>query len=196
MENRMKTKKKRGRAGQHKAKQRGAGHLLRLTTNMLITVVAALFLVNYAASPLRQEGYSMEPGIKAQSVVLINRLQYRLREPQRFDVAAYSLDGEKKLQIKRIVGLPGEEIQIKGGVLYINGTAIDFPQDMGTIEIAGRAKEPILLGEDEYFVLGDNPSRSQDSRFENTGNIKREQLAGKAWFWADSVLEFGFLTGN
>lgn len=187
----MKTKKKQGRAKQSRAKR-----LLRLATNMLIMVAAALFLVNYVADPLRQEGYSMEPRIKAQAVVLINHLQYRLQEPQRFDVAAYSLDGEKKLQIKRIVGLPGEEIQIKGGMLYINGTAIDLPQDMGAIEIAGRAKEPVLLGEDEYFVLGDNPSRSQDSRFENTGNIKRGQLAGKAWFYAGSVFEFGFLTGN
>ena len=186
MQNRIKRQNKKSRARR----------FLSFVTNLLIMMTAALFLVYYVGYPVRQEGFSMEPEIGQQSVVLINRLCYRIREPQRFDVIAYSLEGEERLQIKRIVGLPGETIEIRDGKVYADGEMLKLPCETASVDIAGRAAEPVLLGRDEYFVLGDNPARSQDSRFESTGNIRREQITGRAWFYVGSLTECGFVPGG
>ncbi len=172
-----------------KTKKKTIRNLLRFSTNLLLMVVTALFIVNYAAYYVKENGYSMEPAVPQGSSVLVNRICYEITEPERFDVVAYR--GEKnKPELKRIVGLPGETVQIIEQKLYINGQilrGISYPEG---IEIAGRAAKPVVLGSDEYFVLGDNPQRSQDSRFENTGNIDKEQIIGKAWFYFKTVLNF------
>ncbi len=172
-----------------KTKKKTIRNLLQFITNLLLMVIVALFIVNYAAYHVREEGYSMMPSITQGSSVLVNKIWYQITEPKRFDVAAY-LGDENTIQLKRIVGLPGEMVQIVNQKLYINGELVTELKYEDGIEIAGRAAEPVILGADEYFVLGDNPQRSQDSRFENTGNIKREQLIGRAWFYIKSILDF------
>lgn len=166
---------------------------LRFVTNLLLMVTAALFIVNYAAYHVRETGYSMEPAVTQGSSVLVNRIWYAVKEPERFEVVAYRGDKDE-VQLKRIVGLPGETVQIKEQKLYVNGELlVGASEYIDDIEIAGRASKPVVLEEDEYFVIGDNPGRSQDSRFENTGSINREQMIGRAWFYLKSILDFGVI---
>ena len=84
-------------------------------------------------------------------------------------------------------------MQIVGGVVYVNGEVFDEAVSVSSIEEAGIASEPITLKEDEYFVLGDNRNNSEDSRFANIGNVRKEHIIGKVWFRIVSWNEFGFL---
>ena len=111
----------------------------------------------------------------------MNRLSYDFGEPDRFDVVVFQRD-DKKSNVKRVIGLPGEEIQIKGGLIYINGKRLETEnQELEQVALAGLAEEPIKLGEDEYFLLGDNRESSEDSRFANIGNVNKKQILGKVW---------------
>ena len=95
--------------------------------------------------------------------------------------------------IKRIVGLPGEMIQIKEGAVYINGKLLVDSYGNEPMEDAGLAKEEIILGKDEYFVLGDNRNNSEDSRFSDIGNISKKYIVGKIWFTVSPKCKIGFI---
>ena len=84
-------------------------------------------------------------------------------------------------------------MQIRDGLVYIDGEPLKEDK-MGEVSLAGRAAEPVRLGEKEYFLLGDNRSRSEDSRFPNIGNVKREQILGKVWFRMLPLLKLGFVS--
>jgi len=138
-------------------------------------------------------GDSMSPVLKNGNVVMINHFIYNIKDPSRGDIAAFQKDGDERYFVKRIVGLPGETVQIKDGLVYINGEALKEDK-MGEVSLAGRAAEPVRLGEKEYFLLGDNRSSSEDSRFPNIGNVKREQILGKVWFRMLPLLKLGFVS--
>jgi signal peptidase I len=110
----------------------------------------------------------------------VNKLDYRINEPKRLDPVAILLSNgsNSHYTVKRIVGCPGEKLQIIDGAVYINGTVVDcgFEEE---ILSAGLASYEIELGEDEYFIMGDNCNNSEDSRVANIGNIKRDQIVGK-----------------
>ena len=95
--------------------------------------------------------------------------------------------------VRRVVACPGDTIQIKEGVVYVNGEAYQEKITVASIEDAGVASEEIKLGTDEYFVLGDNRNNSEDSRYANIGNIKKEYIIGKVWFRVAPFKDFGFL---
>ena len=128
-------------------------------------------------------------------VVLVNRLVYNASKPKRGDIVAFKPNGNENTHysIKRIVGLPGETVQIKDGKVYINEEEVTqhiFAED---IEEAGIADEPLQLGGDEYFVMGDNHAGSDDSRMADIGNVKRSEIYGKVWFVASPGSDFGFV---
>ena len=89
--------------------------------------------------------------------------------------------GDNKTNVKRVIGLPGEEVLIQGGYIYINGERLEAEERLEQVSLAGLAESPVRLGEDEYFLLGDNRDSSEDSRFANVGNVKRTQILGKVW---------------
>ena len=89
---------------------------------------------------------------------------------------------DQKMNVKRVVGLPGETVQIKNDGIYIDGERLKEPAGPGRISLAGLAEKPIKLGAQEYFLLGDNRDSSEDSRFANIGNVSRDQIQGKVWF--------------
>ena len=96
--------------------------------------------------------------------------------------------------IKRIIGLPGETVQIdENGNIYINGELLEENYGAETIQNPGRAANPITLGDDEYFVMGDNRNNSKDSRSEEVGNVKRSQIIGRAWLRIWPLNKFGLL---
>lgn len=150
---------------------------------IIIVLALALALVYCAGMKVTVVGNSMEDTLVDGSQVLVNRFTYNLTDPKSGDVIVFLPNGNEKSHyyIKRVVGVPGDKVQIIDGVLYVNGELFD-EQDTEAIKNAGLAEEEITVGEDEYFVLGDNRNSSEDSRYANIGNIKKEYITGKAWF--------------
>ncbi len=136
--------------------------------------------------------FSMKPVLESGDVVLMNRLSYDIGKPNRLDVVVFEREGQQP-GIKRIIGLPGETVQIKNGSIYINGELLKAQDGLGEATIAGAAEYPVELGEDEYFLLGDNRESSEDSRFSGIGNIKRENLIGRVWLRFQPFSRLGFV---
>lgn len=150
---------------------------------IIAVILLAYFLVEYAAEKTTVVGESMETTLQEGDKVIINKLAYRFSKPKRFDVIVFKQSGKEHsyYNIKRIIGLPGETVQIKDGVVYINGEPITEKSAVDVINNPGLAVEPITLEDKEYFVLGDNRNLSEDSRFANIGNVVLDDIIGKAW---------------
>ena len=126
--------------------------------------------------------------------LIVDKISYRFRDPERFDIIVFPFQyKENTYYIKRIIGLPGETVQILDGDIYINGEVLEEDYGKETMVVSGRAVNEIQLGEDEYFVLGDNRNRSEDSRFEEVGNIKRSDIIGRAFIRIWPFSRFGLL---
>ena len=158
--------------------------ILQTLLYIVIVVLAVLFVVNFVAQRTRVSGPSMYPTLEDGDNLIVEKITYRFRDPERFDVIIFphEEDGEEVYFIKRIIGLPGETIQIDAeGNIYIDGELLEEEYGYETISNAGLASDPITLGEDEYFVMGDNRNNSLDSRYEEVGNILGEDIVGRAW---------------
>lgn len=160
--------------------------------DIVVVIALACFTVYGFGGRMEVNGGSMKPTLDSGDVVLINRLAYDLGTPKRFDIAVFSRT-DSELNIKRIIGLPGETVQIKNNKIYINGEILKAEGFLSMATIAGIAEYPIELGEDEYFLLGDNRESSEDSRFQSIGNVKRDQLVGKIWLRIEPFPEFGLI---
>ena len=150
---------------------------------ILIVLLVAFVLVYCAGMRVTRVGNSMESTVSDGSQILVNRFIYNVKSPKSGDVIVFLPNGNEKSHyyVKRVIGVPGDKVQIKSGLLYVNGELYDT-EDTDTIKNAGVAEEETTVGEDEYFVLGDNRNSSEDSRYANIGNIKKEYIKGKAWF--------------
>ena len=166
--------------------------LVNWVVDLVVVIAFACYLVYSVGSRVEVSGSSMNPVLNSGDVVLINRIVYDLGMPSRYDIAVFEKENSS-LNMKRIIGLPGETIQIKDNLVYINGKPLDADDALGQATIAGIAEFPIDLGVDEYFLLGDNRESSEDSRFSGIGTIKREQLTGKVWFKFQPIEEFGLI---
>lgn len=152
----------------------------------ILVVVAAVFLiVNYVGQRTQVSGSSMETTLHDGDNLIVDKISYRLHDPERFDIIVFPYKGassdKETFYIKRIIGLPGERVRIENGFIYINGELLDesYGKDNELILNPGRASQEIKLADDEYFVLGDNRNNSSDSR--EIGNIKKDDIEGKAW---------------
>lgn len=161
---------------------------------ILVLALAALTSYLFFSSVIVQES-SMSPTLENGDRVFINRLAYAVTGVRRGDVIAYrscsSID--TGIHIKRVIGLPGETVQIRDGLILINGSTYIESKDFPNITNAGLAAEGVTLGSDEYFVLGDNRNNSEDSRFADVGNIGRETILGKVWFRPQPLRSVGFV---
>ena len=157
--------------------------VLELVVATLIVVFLAFGITYVFGSRTGIIGDSMEEALPASSQVLINRFVYMVSAPKRGDVIVFLPYGNTNTHYytKRVVGLPGETIQIIEGRLYVDGYAAESQDEYDYIEDAGMADSPILLDEKEYFVLGDNRNSSEDSRSGNIGPVNRDNIIGKAW---------------
>lgn len=162
---------------------------------IILVIGIAFVLVYFVGEKTSVIGAAMEPTLYNKEEVIINKFIYKLTKPQREDVVVFQPNGNKNTHanIKRVVGLPGETIQIRNGVLYIDGKAYENEYVAVGIEEAGIADDEIVLGEDEYFVLGDNVNNSEDSRYANIGNVDKQDIVGKVWFCVSPVKKMGFV---
>ncbi len=157
--------------------KRVATRLKRRRFRIIAGVTASILLLYILLTQVLQfttiVGESMDPTYHNMQDVIINRCSYLFSTPKRSDVVSLNANGT--IYIKRIVGLPGETVDIKGGELYIDGALFDFEY----IGAKGDVTYPVVLGEDEYFVLGDNPDHSLDNRYADFGPITRDKIMGK-----------------
>jgi len=146
-------------------------------------VFLAYFITYYALEKTEMPGISMENTLFDGDAIIINKLSYRFSDPKRFDVIVFKQSGKEHsyYNIKRIIALPGETIQIKDGIIYINDEPLEEIINVDEMKNYGLADEPITLEENEYFVLGDNRNNSEDSRFASVGTIRRDEIIGKAF---------------
>ncbi len=167
--------------------------LVVFETLVQIAVVSTLglFIAKYLFFSSTTVSRSMEPTVAPNSVVFINQTAYVFTKPERFDVVAFSRNGEEDsdILVRRVISLPGETIRIERGVVYINGSPLDISAYASEITSDGIAKNPIRLGENEYFVLGDTPANSEDSRSSTIGTVSMKYIRGRVWLAAQSVTE-------
>ena len=159
-----------------------------------VLILGIVLAVGYGKITVMQEG-SMDPTLNAGDVLLVDRMAYRFSTPKRGDIIVYKTSDDKKASthIKRIIGLPGETIQIKDGQILIDGETYQENGEFPGIENAGVAETKVALDSGEYFVLGDNRNNSEDSRYADMGNIKKRNIIGKVWFIASPWSRFGFV---
>lgn len=153
------------------------------TVLYLLLVVALTFLfVQFVAQRTHVNGDSMNMTLEDGDNLIVDKISYRFKDPERFDIIVFPYEyKENTYYIKRIIGMPGETVQIKDGMVYINGEMLSEGYGKEIMQYAGVASDPIELGEDEYFVLGDNRNNSSDSRDPSVGNVDGDQIIGKAF---------------
>ena len=151
---------------------------------ILIIVGATYLIVTFVGQRTRVSGDSMESALHNGDNLIVDKISYRFREPERYEIIVFPYKyQENTFYIKRIIGLPGETVQVKKGEVYVNGKLLGEEYGLEKIEEGkeGLAIDPITLGEDEYFVLGDNRNHSSDSRDPSVGVLTKDDLIGRAW---------------
>lgn len=160
-----------------------------------ITLVIAFTFVYFVGLRTSVIGQSMADTLSNGDQILVNRFIYKVTDPKPNDLIVFLPNGNEKSHyyVKRVIAVPGDTVQIKSGAVYVNGELFEEEVDVSAMEEAGLAADEIKLEEDEYFVLGDNRNNSEDSRYANIGNVKKEYMIGKAWFVVSPFKKFGFL---
>lgn len=157
-------------------------------------IVLTWFILTFVGQRTVVEGRSMNSTLNNRDNLIVEKISYRFHDPERFDIIVFPPYDTKEYYIKRIIGLPGETIQIDGeGNIYINGELLEEEYGLEPIKNPGRAIEPVVLGDDEYFVMGDNRNNSVDSRDSRVGNVKRDAIIGRAWVRIWPLSDFGLL---
>ena len=163
--------------------------------SLAIVICLAYVLVAFFGIRTNVVGQAMEQTLEDNDEILVNKFAYIVSKPKAGDVVVFLPNGNKKSHyyIRRVVAVPGDTVQVKDGALYVNDEIYKEKVDVASMEDAGIAADPIKLGNDEYFVLGDNRNNSEDSRYANIGNVKKEYIIGKAWFRFAGIGDFGMI---
>ena len=151
---------------------------------ILLVCLLAFVTVFYFGRQVRNSGDSMRPAVLNDDIVLVNRMIYDASKPKRGDIIVFKPNGNENARsyIKRIIGLPGETVQIKDGKIYIDGKILEEDYETTAIEDAEPPRRRLTWAATNNFVLGDNRKNSEDSRMADIGNVKRSEIEGKAWF--------------
>lgn len=158
--------------------------ILELLVGGVVAVFLAFVMVFSVGMRTSVIGNSMEPALYNGQEILMNRIIYRLSMPKRGDVIVFLPNGNQNshFYVKRVVGLPGETVQIREGRVYIDGVLLNEDESFDKMSDPGIAQNEVILASDEFFVLGDNRNSSEDSRSGNIGAVKKDNIIGKAWF--------------
>lgn len=155
-----------------------------ITAAEVVTVILAAFLItHHGLETFTVSGQYMSPTLKNGDRILVNKMSYRIHSVRRNDIVVVRQSGSEHnyYSAERVIGLPGEKVQIKNGSVYIDGKRLKEKFAFPVMENGGLALEPVTLDTGEYFVLCDNRNNGEDSRNANVGNIVRDNIVGKAW---------------
>ena len=169
--------------------------LLSISVYLLLVLFAAYLIVTYVGQRTQVSGSSMEATLSDEDHLIVDKISYRFADPERFDIIVFPFQHDKETYyIKRIIGLPGETVQIdEEGNIYIDEELLEESYGREVIQEPGAAAEPLTLREGEYFVLGDNRNASSDSRDPSVGMIQREDIVGRAWLRIYPFDKVGFI---
>ncbi|MCQ2507077.1 MAG: signal peptidase I [Lachnospiraceae bacterium] len=157
----------------------------------VLFAVCLYVIPNFVIERTLVDGSSMESTLLDGENVMVEKVSRYFKAVDRFDVIVFRPDGKNVDYIKRVIGLPGETVQIKGATIYIDGEPLTEFYGKDAISYPGRAFEAITLAENEYFVLGDNRRISEDSRYDIVGNVRLDQIVGKAFIRVSPISKFG-----
>lgn len=181
---------------QNKEEKRSKKSIIAELLIYIVLLLTCIYIVpEYVVQRTVVDGESMMNTLMDKESLIVNKLAYKLGSPDRFDIVTFypfAPEDTEDIFVKRIIGLPGEKVQIKGSDIYINDKKLTENYGKDPITDPGIAENPIILGEDEYFVLGDNREISEDSRF--FGPVKHENLLGHAVLRVYPFDKFGLLT--
>ena len=170
------------------------GEFLSWLIYIVIVVILSLGIITFIGQRTKVSGHSMETTLSDGDNLIVDKISYRFRDPERFEIIVFPFQYEEHTYyIKRIIGLPGETVQVIDGYVYINGEVLDENYGLEVMDDPGIAAEPITLGEDEYFVLGDNRNHSSDSRDPSVGVLHRDDIMGRAWIRIWPFDKFGVI---
>lgn len=169
--------------------------VIEYVINVALIFACVFWVPEHVMQRTTVKGSSMTNTLYHEENLLVNKLEYKFADPERYEIVIFHPFGleKEKLYIKRVYGLPGETIQIKGDDIYINGEKIEDGFAKNGTKDPGIAEQPITLGEDEYFVLGDNRQGSTDSRDPSVGLVKRENITGHAVLRIWPLSQFGLI---
>ncbi len=163
---------------------RDVRNIITWTVQVVVVVGIAWTLAFCFCQRAVMTGSAMEPTLEDGDKVLLNMLSVKVGSPNRGDMIAFYPNGntQSHIYLRRVVGIPGDTVQIKDGVLYVNDEKVDLAGEDGSIQSAGLVEEKLTLEKGEYFVMGDSPQSSEDSRSNNIGTVTQSDMVGKAWF--------------
>ena len=153
--------------------------VIRWILFLLLFFGGVYLIIHYVGERTVVSGESMYPALQDGDNLIVDKITYRFSDPRRFDLIVFPFQYQT-FYIKRVIGLPGETVQIQDGVIYINGKPLRENYGYEEIRNPGFASGTVTLGENEYFVLGDNRNHSADSREPSVGNIERADIIGRA----------------
>lgn len=161
---------------------------------LIAVVVLTVLFVQFVGQRTHVNGDSMNATLYDGDNLIVDKISYRFTDPERFDIIVFPYRYEEDtFYIKRIIGMPGETVEVRDGMIYIDGELLQETYGTEVMQYAGIAGTPVELGEDEYFVLGDNRNNSSDSRDPSVGNIHKDQIVGKAFLRIWPLNKFGVL---
>ncbi|MBQ7581456.1 MAG: signal peptidase I [Lachnospiraceae bacterium] len=174
--------------------------LLKIGIFVFLVLALSYLISAFVTQRIEVHNVSMQDTLMEGDIVLMNKITYRIREPKRYEIICFDSDYEREGLIKRVIGLPGETVLIREGMIFIDGNQIKDVKGLPKIEDPGLAAEEIHLVKDEahpenneYFVIGDNREKSIDSRYIEIGNVKEKDILGKAGLRIYPFDRFGFL---
>jgi signal peptidase I len=169
--------------------------ILSTSLYILFVLCAVYLVIHFVGQRTQVQGSSMEPKLSSEDNLIVDKISYRFHDPERFDIVVFPFRYEENtFYIKRVIGLPGETVRIdeKGNIL-INGEILEESYGKEVIQSPGRAYEDIVLADDEYFLMGDNRNNSTDSRDPSVGNVRRDEIVGRAWLRIWPLDQVGFI---
>jgi signal peptidase I len=178
---------------EQKTKRTPLSVISELLIYAVIVFACVYFIPTYVMQRTIVDGPSMENTLHNKESLLVDKCVFRLSGLNRFDIIVFYPYGKeaKEYYVKRLIGMPGETVQIKGKNIYINGKVLKENYGKDPITFSGIAEEPITLGKDQYFVLGDNREVSLDSRYEEVGLVSRKNIGGRAMIRLWPLNKFG-----
>lgn len=176
-----------------KKKRSPVSYVIELTVYVALILICIFWVPEHVIQRTVVNGESMENTLYTGESLLVEKVSYHFHDPERYDIIVFYPKGrdEEEYYVKRVYGLPGETVQIIDNQIYINNEVIEDEYAKNEMDDPGIAEEPITLGEDEYFVLGDNRKVSLDSRDSDLGPIKEKNIAGRVILRIWPLKQFG-----